>query len=643
MSFEKNFSTSISLAGSDLDSDSFGKDVDSDGDGFGISDIWEFANGFNPHDKADAASDPGVDGVSNLAEFNANSNPHLDVCPPIFEAPQRVVLNSAGLLMPVPAGIAPRATDAKDGSVSVVALNAEATNVLRSGQHVIDYEAKDRAGNLARLQQVIDIWPRVSFRQDLTVGEGTQAEFMVILNGQAPKYPFTMYYHVSGSAFTEDPGNSIVSAVGMQRSGPAPGRSDYLPDLIAGSCGVQLLIQDGGSNDADRMANRAVYDPSGIGTIEVGLTPSESTIAVTGAVLTTFTTILVLTAAALGRVLNRFGYITAIILLTVCSAVNAQPPGKKPGTRFPGKTLEFQSFTPAASESNTANVSAVNSPERSGAFYALNRDAPWYLAGSAVALNSHAPVQKWDVTIRASASPWYLGGGAARVGPTNILVKARAAEDHARLPIHESRSYITQSARNVSDLTTRARHEWYLAGSISLVSREFDRASVDALNAQHQDQIEVNVKNERFGYQLAWGYLFNPRWGVEVGYANLGEVTVAAKGQSSDPLALATILKENAPSTGVAYSLGATFNYSIGWPWFLLVDGGALEIRSKRQVTISGTPAEARSVEYGMYAGGGVRRIIYDSLSVGVHYQHLFEDRGGVDVINAFIVWYPQR
>ncbi len=49
--------------------------LDSDGDG--IPDDYEIANGMNPHDPSDAAGDIDGDGISNLEEYKAGTNPRL--------------------------------------------------------------------------------------------------------------------------------------------------------------------------------------------------------------------------------------------------------------------------------------------------------------------------------------------------------------------------------------------------------------------------------------------------------------------------------------------------------------------------------------------------------------------------------------
>ena len=52
--------------------------VDADGDG--IPDVWEIANGLNPHNASDAAADLDRDGFTNLQEYLAGTDPRNAGC-----------------------------------------------------------------------------------------------------------------------------------------------------------------------------------------------------------------------------------------------------------------------------------------------------------------------------------------------------------------------------------------------------------------------------------------------------------------------------------------------------------------------------------------------------------------------------------
>lgn len=61
----------------DNDKDSIADSYDEDDDNDGIFDSWEIANGLNPFDGIDAVLDVDQDGLSNLEEFQAGTNPTL--------------------------------------------------------------------------------------------------------------------------------------------------------------------------------------------------------------------------------------------------------------------------------------------------------------------------------------------------------------------------------------------------------------------------------------------------------------------------------------------------------------------------------------------------------------------------------------
>ncbi|NQZ97652.1 MAG: LamG domain-containing protein, partial [Myxococcales bacterium] len=63
----------------DLDLDGIGNNADLDADGDGMPDLWEFAEGFDPRDAADALHDTDADGATHLTEYLAGTDPHLNV------------------------------------------------------------------------------------------------------------------------------------------------------------------------------------------------------------------------------------------------------------------------------------------------------------------------------------------------------------------------------------------------------------------------------------------------------------------------------------------------------------------------------------------------------------------------------------
>ena len=65
-------------------------------------------------------------------------------------------------------------------------------------------------------------------------------------------------------SFVEDSKNRVSSASGELGVCPAPGSSKYTPGLTVLDYCVQLTIEDGGPNDADRTRNYVIKDPGGV-------------------------------------------------------------------------------------------------------------------------------------------------------------------------------------------------------------------------------------------------------------------------------------------------------------------------------------------------------------------------------------------
>ncbi|MCP4332442.1 MAG: DUF5011 domain-containing protein, partial [Gammaproteobacteria bacterium] len=76
--------------------------------------------------------------------------------------------------------------------------------------------------------------------------------------------------------FVEDANNQLFSAAGAPGTCPLPGDPAYIPGLNAGHRCVQLLIEDGGSNDADGVGNGVILDPGGVAVIDEPPAPTPT-------------------------------------------------------------------------------------------------------------------------------------------------------------------------------------------------------------------------------------------------------------------------------------------------------------------------------------------------------------------------------
>jgi hypothetical protein len=116
-------------------------------------------------------------------------------------------------------------------------------------------------------------------------GAQSGASYMIVLPLSAPVPENAVLRkfidaNVGWQAFVENATNGISSATASSGTCPEPGSASYAEGLIAGSNCLQLMIEDGGANDADGAADGTVTDPSGIATLYFGPPSTDSTITI---------------------------------------------------------------------------------------------------------------------------------------------------------------------------------------------------------------------------------------------------------------------------------------------------------------------------------------------------------------------------
>lgn len=80
--------------------------------------------------------------------------------------------------------------------------------------------------------------------------------------------------------------NSIETAPAANGACPEPGSSVYTAGLNRGDSCIQLLVEEGGPNDADRLVNGVLVDPSGMAVVVFGPPSSSSTVRLSKSTIT---------------------------------------------------------------------------------------------------------------------------------------------------------------------------------------------------------------------------------------------------------------------------------------------------------------------------------------------------------------------
>ena len=172
--------------------------VDTDSDG--LPDDYEIDNGFDPTDPSDGDGDWDGDGVSNLDEFLAGTDPTRDELPPQLFIPDDIIVAATGFLTNVDFGQA-QALDDKDGELLP---EADSEGPLESGWHDILWTVTDAAGNSTHKTQVVKILPLASLAPSMRVAEGSGHDVVVMLSGAAPEYPVIVPLMIAGTVTSED-------------------------------------------------------------------------------------------------------------------------------------------------------------------------------------------------------------------------------------------------------------------------------------------------------------------------------------------------------------------------------------------------------------------------------------------------------
>ncbi|XOV78791.1 MAG: tandem-95 repeat protein [Aestuariibacter sp.] len=116
---------------------------------------------------------------------------------PSIVVPDDVTVDATGLFTKVDLGVA-TATDADGNPLPVSLVDGDTT--FPPGSHTVFWQTEDRFGTTSTESQEVNVNPRISLSKDKKVSEGSRSRVRVILNGDAPSYPITVPYTVTGTA-----------------------------------------------------------------------------------------------------------------------------------------------------------------------------------------------------------------------------------------------------------------------------------------------------------------------------------------------------------------------------------------------------------------------------------------------------------
>ena len=148
------------------------------------------------------------------------------------------------------------------------------------------------------------------------------------------------------------------------------------------------------------------------------------------------------------------------------------------------------------------------------------------------------------------------------------------------------------------------------------------------VNDMASDGVTVDIEGydtSRLARQFSVGYQFRPWAGVQLGYLDLGDVTVDIQAQAATVDALQSAFARHYPATGDGWTLGYRYRYSLAESVDVTADLGLffwsrdIDVfgESIRSIDDSGTdPLVAVGLDYQLD----------DGLSIGVRFQRVYVD-----------------
>jgi len=116
-------------------------------------------------------------------------------------APNDVEVNATGLYTAVDLGIATATND----TGNAIAVNLVGNTLFTPGNHIAYWEtAVEGAESNVTVSQKVVVHPLVSLSKDQVAVEGSDASVRVLLNGEAPAYPLTIPFSLSGNVDADD-------------------------------------------------------------------------------------------------------------------------------------------------------------------------------------------------------------------------------------------------------------------------------------------------------------------------------------------------------------------------------------------------------------------------------------------------------
>lgn len=112
--------------------------------------------------------------------------------------------------------------------------------------------------------------------------------------------------------------------------------------------------------------------------------------------------------------------------------------------------------------------------------------------------------------------------------------------------------------------STSLAADWMVGGSLGIAWGDADSASLNSELVERGINATVSdIDNSRMTTQLFLGYEYMPRWGVELGYVDLGDVEAAINGTLTGISDYFTFGQDIYPQTATGWQLSSIYRYPV--------------------------------------------------------------------------------
>jgi len=469
--------------------------------------------------------------------------------------------------------------------------------------------------------------------------------------------------------FVSGNGNQILSATGEPGYCPPPGSNEWTEGLTEGDWCVQLQIVDGGPNDDDGIANRAVVDPGGIAvpktsnnlpqaqSDEVTIRSGEAiiidvlnndsdadndTLTITGASVdfgsvTIEDNKLVYTPPSdlIGQAIIQYSISdgkggTSNSTATVNLIVNSAPTAVLDNASTNDKATITIDVLANDTDKDGDELTLVSATAQHGEAKVNVNGTLTYIPKVGF---SGVDVIKYTLKDSKGA----LSQGEARVTVTayqSVAIENKSSGSLGGLVvimisillIRRRKTLLPSFALITSSCLVNAQalaSEWGVETGVGQAKADYTMANMDGVS-------EIMIDDKSESWSAGVYYQLTPDWSTSLRYIDLGQGRVSFKGESLVPADVHKSISEQAPNFSEGFALQARYNFLKFGKARVGAFMGAYKWKYKVESVMNNQLIKNEMDGTDLYYGLGVSYSLTDSLSVKLDYSHFNLQPGSV-------------